>query len=324
MPKRKSKSALNTNYNGDEFKSENFNPRANYSHNDEADSLYTRKLAKDGKHKKLSKELAQYREVKSASYYVYKGAEGDLYDPVDSESWAKEDYTVQSDAIYNSFWEEPHDKKFKSVWTFHLLAGFSGINERTPLPKTEKTLNRILRKDWSKSSIEDCRKAQSSLYISSTPYWNGICDSIIINRKRLGAKAGISLVEEYRPGIDKLYIHTDTYGISDISKKPLTISSTRSNKELIKKSRSEDTFVYDTNRGLLFFNANGTEKNWGKDGGITAMFSDKTRYKNRHSKPFKTWVPMTPIETEDVKFVSFLGHYPLSVDYTYESIISTF
>ena len=56
-------------------------------------------------------------------------------------------------------------------------------------------------------------------------------------------------------------------GIFDIGNK-VTLKSVTGKKEAKKASRGNNKFIYDDNKGLLYFNENGKVKGWGDDGGL--------------------------------------------------------
>ena len=56
-------------------------------------------------------------------------------------------------------------------------------------------------------------------------------------------------------------------GIFDIGNK-VTLKTVTGKKQAKKASRGNNTFIYDDNKGLLYFNENGKAKGWGDDGGL--------------------------------------------------------
>ena len=84
------------------------------------------------------------------------------------------------------------------------------------------------------------------------------------NRYKIKA---VDKIINFKPATDILEINTDSFGIDSSA----TFAAGKNKKKVKKKLAKQDfDFLYDQNKGRLYFNENGSDKGFG-DGGIIAI-----------------------------------------------------
>ena len=80
-------------------------------------------------------------------------------------------------------------------------------------------------------------------------------------------KKSADKITNFNPLIDTIEIDTDSFGIDQSA----TFAAGKNKKKVKKKLAKQDfDFLYDQNKGRLYFNENGSDKGFG-DGGIIAI-----------------------------------------------------
>ena len=155
--------------------------------------------------------------------------------------------------------ENPNIDKTSAIYPTKLYS--------TPITKTRKLLEKsefsqFIPKEWGEEPFKVINNNSDPI----TDERNNEEDLIIKSPSKFNKKSA-DKITNFNPSTDTLEIDTDSFGIDSSA----TFASGKNKKTVKKKLAKQDfDFLYDENKGGLYFNENGADKGFG-EGGIIAI-----------------------------------------------------